>query len=375
MKSSIFLKVFIVLFAFSIFISCRPKNKETSVVRSPEFKQSIDEVYERLRLFRETNFVPGMSVAVSVDNKLVFADGFGYSNLEFKVPAMPDHRYRIGTVSEIITTLTAAKLYELNKLGIDKPTSELLNENGTDSLKYTIRQLAGHAAGIEEETDPAGTKDPDEIGKMVSTFINHKLMYEPGTFSFHTELDFDMIGYLIQKTQNQPFDKVVKEILSDSLKLQSTMPDNPFRVTDKKTSHYEMSYLSQPIMAEQIDLRGKEASAGYISSVTDLVKIGNLFLFPGFLKQETIDMMTRPFQLKNGGKSRYGFGLIVVNDSDGRLLYGAHGNVLGGCAALLIDPTDKIVVAMAANMSGKGIELPVSDVSRAFIRQLHSGKN
>lgn len=371
MKSRVFVNLLWVSAMAGLLFSCRPKPADPSMVQSADFRKAIEEVYPKLRLFYQTNFLPGMSVAVSVDNKLVFADGFGYSNLEFKVKASPAHKYRIGQVSELITALTAARLSEDGKLSLDKPIYELDPSLNQANHNFTIRQLGAHAAGLRAERDKAGEGNQNDLESVIASFINDSLIYRPGTAFYHTQLGYDLIGYLIAKTQNQPFPKVVKRILTDTLKLTSTLPDLPFRITDEKATPYDFDYLSQPIVAPTIDLRGKEASAGYLSSVTDLVKLGNLLLYPGFLKQETIDLMTRPYALSDGKKSRFGFGVISMKDKDGKTFYGQVGSVEGGSAALLIYPDDKIVIAIATNIQGQLLELPVFDVALPFMQQLH----
>ncbi len=101
-------------------ISCTQKTADKSIVRSSKYKQSVIDAYQKVGLFCTINYVPGLTIAVSIDNQLVWADGFGYSSSELKTKASPTHKFRIGQVSELITTLTASKLYEDGKLKIDR---------------------------------------------------------------------------------------------------------------------------------------------------------------------------------------------------------------------------------------------------------------
>jgi hypothetical protein len=132
--------------------------------------------------------------------------------------------------------------------------------------------------------------------------------------------------------------------------------------------------MAQPITAEQIDLRAKVASAGYLSSVIDLVKLGNTILYPGYLKQETIDRITSQFTTNSGQKSQFGFGLIVGKDNEGKTFIGQQGKTNGGICALLIYPEDKIVIAMSANIGNCSWELPVFEMASIFQKALHPEK-
>jgi len=376
MKTQTLFKSLVVLLAIcGSSISCTQKTADKSIVRSSKYKQSVIDAYQKVGLFCTINYVPGLTVAVSIDNQLVWADGFGYSNYELKTKALPIHKFRIGQVSELITTLTAAKLYEQGKLKLDQPVAELLPELNLKSTgNYTIYQLGTHSSGIRAEKTQAGKGNVNSLETLIPTFISDSLLYEPGTYTLHTELGFDLIGYIIQKTNNELYSKVVKKTLLDTLKLENTVEDNPFSIIENKSNTYDYDYLAQPIVSGQIDLRGKEASAGYLSSVVDLVKIGNTLLYPGFLKQETIDLITKPYTLKNGQVTQFGMGLIVGKDNEGHTFYGQRNTINGGCATILIYPDDKLVIAIAGNIGNSSWELPVFEIASIFQNQLHPEK-
>jgi len=371
MKTQILSKSLMILLIFGSLVSCRKKPQDPSVVRSSKYRESLKDVYEKVGLFYHANMIPGMAVAVSIDNKLVWADGFGFSNYELKAKTSPTHKFRIGQVSELITALTVAKLNEEGKLQIDKPVAELFPQLCKKPAAYTIRQLGAHAAGIRTENTPAGKGNATSLETIIPEFINDDLLYEPGCNFAHTELGFDLIGYLIEKSTKEVFYKVVKKNVLDTLHLDGTVPDVPFRIIDNRSSNYDFNFVAQPIVASAIDLRGKEASAGYLSSVLDLVKMGNLLLYPGFLKQESIDLLTKPFKLKGGQEAQYSFGLISTKDFKDHSFYGIRGAVEGGSASLLIYPDDKMVIAVAANVQNSSWELPIFDIAESFMKQLH----
>lgn len=370
MRLQILPKSLMILFICGTLLSCSRKNPDPSVVHSLKYRSCLKEGYEKVGLFYHANIVPGLAVAVSIDNKIVWADGFGYSNFELKTRVSPTHKFRIGQLSEMITALTAAKLYEEGKLPLDKPVSEIIPQISKNPLNYTVRQLGTHTSGIRPENIPAGKGDGTTPEKFIPQFIDDELVYAPGTNFMHTELGFDLMGYLIEKAAQKPFAKVVSKTLTDTLKLTGTTPDSPYRIIDNKSNHYDYDFVAQPMVASQIDLRGKEASAGYLSSVLDLVKMGNLLLYPGFLKQETIDLMTVPYKIGEQS-TNYSFGMIASKDYLNRTFYAQRGSVTGGSAALLIYPEDKMVIAIASNVGSNTWELPVFEIAEVFVKKLH----
>jgi serine beta-lactamase-like protein LACTB, mitochondrial len=362
------------LFLSSIFIllfSCNKKPKDESVVQNMKYKQSLVEVYRSLGIFCNTNSIPGLSIAVSIDNQIVLADGFGYSNLELKTKASPTHLFRIGQLSQIITSLTAAKLYEEGKLQLNEPVNELFPDFNTKSAIYTLYQLGVQSSGINEPKPIVENVKTNSLEEYITTLKSDLLVYEPGTNVLVSDTGFDLLGYFIQKSANASFSEVVRKTLLNKLQLIDTRLDNPYAIIDKKSSQYDLSVLSGPGIAQQMDLRSHEASSGYLSSVFDLIKIGNALIYPGFLKKETIDMITKPFVVKTGQNTIFGFGLVVKQDSKGRYYYSKKGNINGGSAAILIIPEDKLVIVIASNIGNSLIALPIFDVASIFQNQLH----
>lgn len=66
------------------------------------------------------------------------------------------------------------------------------------------------------------------------------------------------------------------------------------------------------------------------------------------------------------GEGRYRFGRIAGNERKGKIFYGEHGGVTGGCAALLVYPEEKMVIAMAANIHNGTLELPILDDTQSL---------
>lgn len=121
------------------------------------------------------------------------------------------------------------------------------------------------------------------------------------------------------------------------------------------------------------------AGAGaFLSTPSDLVRLGAAMLKPGLLKPETIALIQAPFRLESGASTDYAMGWKL---EDVRLvgqrtrLLGHRGNPTGGSVSLLAFPDRALVVAAAANVShAKGVDLFAREVAEAFATQA-SGEN
>jgi CubicO group peptidase (beta-lactamase class C family) len=372
MKTKIdYQKLLILAILIGTIFSCKQKPKDESVVRDKKYKESLLKVYENLGVFCNLNSIPGLAVAVSIDNKVVLADGFGYSSVEMKTKVSPSHLFRVGQLSQIITSLTAAKLSEEGKISLDKPVHELFPALNLKSPSYSLYQLGVQSSGVVPEgRNQQNTKSklPEEY---FASILAQPLAFEPGSDISKSDANFDLMGYFLQKATGKPLNEIIKENFTNKLGLTGTKLDNPYTIFDKKSSQYDYTFLGLPGIAPLVDLSLEEASSGYLSTVLDLVKIGNTLIYPGYLKKETLDSITKPYVTSIGRQTVFGFGFIVNKNTREQVFYGQKGVVTGGSSALLVIPEDKIVVAMTANIGNSLWELPVFAVAEIFQKQMH----
>src|SRR5881409_4279197 len=92
--------------------------------------------------------IPGVQVAVAVNGKLVWSEGFGYADAERQQPVTRETQFRIGSVSKPLTATAVVLLYERGKLDLDAPVQRYVPSFPDKGYPITTRQLAGHLAGI-----------------------------------------------------------------------------------------------------------------------------------------------------------------------------------------------------------------------------------
>src|SRR6058998_493605 len=102
---------------------------------------------------RLANRIPGVQVAVSVNGKLVWSEGFGYADAARKRPVTRETQFRIGSVSKPLTATAVALLYEQGKLDLDAPVQRYVPSFPDKGHPITTRLLAGHLAGIRHYKD------------------------------------------------------------------------------------------------------------------------------------------------------------------------------------------------------------------------------
>ena len=110
------------------------------------------EVVEKARALVRTDLAergyPGIAIAVAVDGETVWSEGFGYANLEHRVPMQPSVKFRVGSISKSLTAAAVAKLVEDGRLDLDAPIQRYVPSFPEKAHPVTARQLGGHLAGI-----------------------------------------------------------------------------------------------------------------------------------------------------------------------------------------------------------------------------------
>src|SRR3989442_15507938 len=107
---------------------------------------------------------PGLSIGVVYDQDLIWAKGYGYADLERRVPTTPSTIYRIASISKLFTATAIMQLRDAGKLRLDDPVSDRLpwfsiKKTYDGGPPITIRHLITHTSGLPREVDGVNWSD------------------------------------------------------------------------------------------------------------------------------------------------------------------------------------------------------------------------
>lgn len=144
--------------------------------------------------------VPGLSIAVGVEGRMVWSEGFGFRDLATKAPVTPDTRFRIGSVSKSLTSAGLVLLTERGQLDLDAPVQKYVSDFPDKGAPITTRLLAGHLAGIRHYRGkemllnrPFPTTQ-DALG----IFANEPLEAPPGTKFVYSTYGWTLISAVME---------------------------------------------------------------------------------------------------------------------------------------------------------------------------------
>src|SRR5215203_6155987 len=134
------MKTSITIFLSFAFLYGSAQQTKTKFIRDKSFIKEIEIAKRFIDSLRLKQDIPGISVCVGNKEKIVWAEGFGYADLENKTEVTIHSRFRLGSASKLLTSLAVGKLYQQGKLDLDSPIQKYLPEFPEKKYMITSRQ-------------------------------------------------------------------------------------------------------------------------------------------------------------------------------------------------------------------------------------------
>ena len=120
----------------------------THVAPSQKWAEAVEQGRHIARASLVEQNLPGLSVAVGAGGDIVWSEGFGWADLENRVPVAPHLRFRIGHASTALTSAAVGLLLEKRRLNLDDEIQTYVPAFPRKQWPVTLRQLMGHVAGV-----------------------------------------------------------------------------------------------------------------------------------------------------------------------------------------------------------------------------------
>ncbi len=304
--------------------------------------------------------LPGLSVAVGSSRRIVWAEGFGWADIEARVPVTPRTRFRIGSVSEAFTAAAAARLHQRGRLDLDAPVQRYVPSFPTKTWSLTMRHLLGHTGGVRNvrfEAEQIPRRHCDDVLQGLETFAQDPLRFRPGTEVRHSTHGFVLASAVVQRAAEEPFPGFMAREIFEPLGMGDTLPEAREAIADR-TAFYHPRMFELPRLgldpASEVDFSCWSGAGMFLSTPSDLVRFAVGIREGGLLDAETVRMMESPFVLESGEPGRYGIGWVIEPVSLGGAATQVlikTGDVMGGTAVLMVVPSRDVAIALASNVS------------------------
>jgi CubicO group peptidase (beta-lactamase class C family) len=364
---------FILLVILFSFTNCEKKTQ--TILYDSKYKKEIAEVRKEASLYLVLNNIPGASLAISKNGKIIYSEGMGLASKELEVPVTRNTKFRIGEVSELFTSLMYQMMVENGMLHPDSTIQTYIPDYPESVFKETkikimLKQLANHSSGIT----PPNTAMENWTGKSITLQKNIDnlkdlpLDFMPGWYESQNTNNYNLLGVVMEKTTGKYFSELLKEYITDSLNLNNTEIDNPFKTITGRTDYFDFNMVAQVVNAPFQDMRHRSPSEGILSNAEDLVKFGNAILNSDKISDQIKEQLFVPQELLGDFPPSIANAWIIQKNRNNEIFYGKVGSVTGGGSVLLIVPEEKLVFAVTVNLTSNS-EIPVFKLFESFLEQ------
>jgi CubicO group peptidase (beta-lactamase class C family) len=342
------------------------------LIRAAAWAQSSsDAVDDFVRSEMKRQQIPGVSLLVARDGKIIRAQGYGLSNVELQVPVRPETIFQSGSVGKQFTATAVMMLVEEGRIALDDPISKYLKDGPAVWNQVTVRQLLSHTAGFTdypEKFDLRRDWTEDELLKVIAGI---PLAFEPGTKFAYSNLGYVTLGILIHRVTGKFYGDFLQERIFQPLGMSTTRIISEADIVPNRAAGYRLlkgELKNQEWVSPNLNTT---ADGSLYFSILDLAKWDAALYTEKLLPRARLEEMWTPAKLANGAPNlgRYGFGWFV-NDVHGHCLIEHEGAWQGFKTAISRYVDDKLTVVVLTNLAEADPYMIAHGVAAAYDSEL-----
>ena len=335
--------------------------------------------------------VVGLSVAVVKKGEIIYANSFGLKNIETKAPLSNTDIFRIASISKSFSATSIMQLIEAGKLSLDDDFSDLVgfkirNPKFSDKV-ITLRMIMSHTSSINDSQGyfTLDAINPSKNPDWAKCFSD----YAPGEGYKYCNLNYNMVGTVIEKLSGERFDNYVKNHILNPLGLYAgynvdsldasrfaslheynattkTFKPSPAAYNPRREEirNYTIGYTT-PIFSP---------TGGMKISASDLAKYMSMHMNMGKYKGKRIISKKSAKLMQTKIADEEGYALALTNLDDlipGKKMVGHTGSAYGLYSAMFFHPKEKFGIVVITNGCNPAYTNGINDVLRAGVNSLY----
>lgn len=347
------------------------------------YEPVIDRLKDFIRDEQAAKGLPATSIALVEGNRVVWAAGFGLTDVSGKTAASAETVYRVGSVSKLFNALAVMRLVGEGKLDLDEDVRTYLPDfspaNSFDK-PITLRFLLSHQSGIVREP-PVGSyfdAGSPSITETVTSLNRTRVVFEPGSRTKYSNAAVTVAGLVVERVSGKPYEEYLRQAVLIPLGMNSSS----FRPTAAISPHLPDAWMwahhCERFPAPVFDM-GILPAGNLYSTVTDLAQL-LIVMFQdeppaelGIGREELLSMIQSGTPEHQPGHD-YGIG-FRLGRLNGHPTF-EHGGAVYGYATLFKGVADErvgVVVAIALD-GANGVTNRIGDYALRLMLAQRSGE-
>jgi CubicO group peptidase (beta-lactamase class C family) len=352
-----YLFVFVILFLPYVLLAANRKGQEDKAAK-------ID------ALFREyaRPEVPGASVIVIKNGKVLFKKAYGLANLEDKIQSTTNTNYRLASCTKPFTAMAIMILAERKQLSYDSRLTDFFPEFPAYGKAITVRQLLNHTSGLiaYEDVMPDSTTIP-----LTDTDVLHLMeqqdhtYFAPGSQFRYSNSGFVLLGLVVEKASGISFPEFLRKNIFEPLRMEHTVLYHRDDHTDRRRAYGYTQQGNAFVRTDQSLTSSTRGDGTVYSSVEDLYKWDQALYTKRLLGSETLKQAFTPGATVNE-TTGYGFGWYIENKRGLRTVWHS-GNTIGFTARIERFPEQKFTVIVLTNRNDAQLAEIVDKIEEVYL--------
>jgi CubicO group peptidase (beta-lactamase class C family) len=197
---------------------------------APQWVAAVNRARQIVRAVLSEQNLPGLSVAVGVGSDIVWAEGFGWADVEAHAPVTPQTRFRMGTASTALTAAAVGVLLEQDRVALDEEIQAYVPQFPKQQWPVTLRQLMGNVSGVGiADTDDwrLSSERCERAADALPVLADSSLLFQPGTQFRPSPRGWVLVSAAVEAAAGRPFLSFMRDQIFEPLDMANTGAEPP----------------------------------------------------------------------------------------------------------------------------------------------------
>lgn len=295
---------------------------------------------------------PGIAVAVQQGARVIYSKGFGYADVEHRVPVTPDTVFPIGSITKTMTGLVVTQLIAAGKIDLDAPAGKYVPGLPSPARDALVRHLLNHTSGIVNYTTlpefPRGAERPVTREEVLSWFSAKPLQFTPGTRYDYTNSGTFLLGLIIEHVTGQSYEEYVRQHIFIPFGMPHTSMADWRTLVDHRAHGYQRGKAGL-LNAPRYDPLVAFSAGAVMSTIGDMLKYREGVFVGTSTSAAVRERLHRLDRLNDGTLVPYSLGCLVHVKLDGHRRIMHSGDISGFAAHYSYYPDDDTTIIVLTN--------------------------
>jgi CubicO group peptidase (beta-lactamase class C family) len=338
----------VLVLAWASFVAAQSANFDVSALEASA-KQELD-----------ATKTPGAAIGIVQDGRLVYANGFGTSNIETGAPVTSETLFRLGSTTKMLTAAAVATFAADGKLDFGDPVGKHIQRLDPAIAALTVNQVLSHTSGLKDIAVMNGRHDDAALGEEIRAWKSDWLFTKPGAIFSYANPGYWLAGLVAESVAGKPYADVMEERVFGPVGMASSTLRPTMAMTRALSQGHDKVDNKVVVLRPAPDNQANWPAGSVFSNLIDLSRFVVAMMNDGkvdgkqVLSPKVVQALTTPHSGIPGERAKYGYGLDL--EERGGVRMWSHGGSRAGYGSFIaMLPGRRAGVIVLCNQTGESL--------------------